>query len=131
MWQSIDDEIFWGEQQSGMRRKGTVKFNKDLYWGDSIKHRTLVKWRLFHGKRQPAIYCIMRAMAKSDQLDIMNSQLLQQPYYEDNPAYIYGIASGHEEALKLVVRMTEDASRAGFDGRILDFLNSGIAGSNA
>ncbi len=107
-----------------MKNNGFCRFYKELYWGESVKRHSLVKWRLCHGRGQFTIYCILRAMTQSDQLDIMHCAYLKQPYYRTNPAYVYGIAGSYQEALDLVVRMTDEAEKAGFEGRILDYLNS-------
>ena len=82
-----------------------------------------VKWKLYHGSGQFTIYCIKRADSDGDQLDIIHSAFLQQKYFRDNPAYIYGIASSYKEALDLVLKITEEAMEAGYEGRILDYLD--------
>ena len=43
-----------------------------------------------------------------------------------NPAYIYGIAGSYNEALDMVVDMTTKANEAGFEGRIVDYLDSDL-----
>ncbi len=105
-----------------MKKRGFCRFYKDLYWGESVKKHTLVKWRLYHGRGQFAIYCITRATSESDQLDIIHCAFLKQPYFREHPAMIYGIAGSNMEALELVVNMTEEAVSAGFEGRILEYL---------
>ncbi len=82
-----------------------------------------VKWRLSHGRGQFTIYCIKRADTDGDQLEIIHSAFLQQKYYRDNPAFIYGIANSYNEALDLVLKITEEALEAGYEGRILDYLD--------
>ena len=111
-------EMFWG-----MRSRGFCRFYKNLYWGDSIKMHSQVKWRLSHGRGQFTIYCIKRADSDGDQLEIIHSAFLQQKYFRDNPAYIYGIANSYNEALELVLKITEEALEAGYEGRILDYLD--------
>ncbi len=107
-----------------MKSSGFCRFHKELYWGESVKRHSLVKWRLYHGRGQFTIYLIQRAMSKSDQLDIMHCAFLKQPYYRTDPAYIYGIAGSYSEALDLVVKMTEDAEKAGYEGEVLKYLDS-------
>ena len=63
-------------------------------------------------------------MSDGDQLDIINSMVLKQPYYKTHPAFIYGIAGSYNEALDLVVRITEEAVSAGYEGRLLDYLGT-------
>ena len=107
-----------------MKNRGFCRFHKNLYFGESVKKHTYAKWQLFHGKGGLGTFCIMRAMSSCDQLDIVNSMLLKQPYYKSNPAYVYGIAGSYKEALDLIVKITEEAVSAGYEGRLVDYLES-------
>lgn len=107
-----------------MKKPGFCKFYKNLYWGESIKKRTLVKAKLYLGKAQMNVFCVTRASMEQDQLDIINSAFLLQPYYKENPVMVYGIARGYSEALDIVMKISEEASAAGMDGRLLDYLVS-------
>ena len=107
-----------------MKKDGFCQFYKHLYWGEKVKKHHLVKWKLYHGSGQFGIYCITKAMGESDQLDIMHCAFLKQPYYRKHPVMIYGIASGVQEALDIIVQISQEASGAGMDGRLLDYLQS-------
>lgn len=90
------------------RNIGKMKFYRKLYTGESIKHPNKVKWKLRHDKIQPGIYVIALASGE-DQLEIYHSAFLKQSYYKTNPPYIIGIAGGYEEAVDMVVKMTQNA----------------------
>ncbi len=107
-----------------MKKRGFCRFYKELYWGESVKNHSLVKWRLYHGRGQFTIFCVQRATTSGDQLDIIHCAFLQQAYYKEYPAYIYGIAGSYEEALDIVVNITQEALEAGYEGRLLDYLDS-------
>ncbi|MDC7293968.1 MULTISPECIES: hypothetical protein [unclassified Butyrivibrio] len=107
-----------------MSKKGFCEFYKKLYWGASVKKHTVVKWKLWHGSGQFGIFCITRATNGIDQLDIINCAFLKQPYFRQHPVYIYGIAGGYEEAMDIVLRISQEASLAGKDGRLLEYLDS-------
>ena len=109
-----------------MKKKGFCRFYKELYFGESVKNHQLVKWRLSHGRGQLSIFCIMKAVTPGDQLDIIHCAFLKQKYYIYNPAYIYGIAGSYNEALDMVVELTKKAGEAGFEGRIVDYLESDL-----
>jgi hypothetical protein len=49
---------------------------------------------------------------------------LKQKYYRYNPVLVYGIAEGYEEAVELVLRISQEASIAGFDGKLAEFLEN-------
>ena len=106
-----------------MKKRGYCRFYRELYWGDSVKKHSLVKWRLKNGRIQPSVFCIQKALTDSDQLDIIHCAFLKQPFYLENPAYIYGIAGSYDEALELVVKISDEASRAGFEGKIKEYLD--------
>lgn len=105
-------------------KKGFCEFYKKLYWGASVKKHTVVKWKLWHGSGQFGIFCITRATNGIDQLDIINCAFLKQPYFRQHPVYIYGIAGGYEEAVDIVLRISQEASIAGKDGKLLEYLDS-------
>jgi hypothetical protein len=107
-----------------MKKGGFCRFARNLYWGNSVKKRPIVKWKLYHGSGQLDIYCITRAAMEQDQLDIIHCAFLKQKYYRENPVLIYGIANGRKEAMDLVLRISQEASIAGMDGRLLDYLTS-------
>jgi hypothetical protein len=44
-----------------------------------------------------------------DQLEIYKAGWLSQKYYRDNPPYIIGVAADYEEAVSLIVRITEES----------------------
>ena len=105
-----------------MKKRGFCEFSKNLYWGPSIKKKTLVKLNLYLGRGQFNIYCVTKAMNDNDQLDIVHCAYLRQPYYRYHPVFIYGIASSYTEALDIVLRISKEASIAGLDGRLSDYL---------
>lgn len=107
-----------------IKRGSFCRFYKDLYWGNSVKNRALVKWKLKMGSGQFGIYCVTKAMGMGGQLDIINSAFLKQKYYRYNPVLVYGIAEGYEEAVELVLRISQEASIAGFDGKLAEFLET-------
>ena len=106
-----------------MRKRGFCRFYKNLYWGESVKRHSQVKWKLYHGSGQLTIYCIKRAESDGDQLDIIHCAFLKQPYFRISPAYIYGIAGSYKEALDMVLDITDKAVEAGYEGRLLDYLD--------
>lgn len=107
-----------------MEKRGFCRFSHNIYWGDSVKKHTLMKWRLYRGKGPFDLYVITRAQFDRDQLDIVNCAFLRQPYFKLNPPMIYGIAGSYDEALDLVVRISDEAASEGMQGELLRFLMS-------
>ena len=61
-------------------------------------------------------------MGDNDQLDIIHCAFLRQPYYRKHPVMIYGIASSYEEAVDIVLRISQEACNIGMDVRLADYL---------
>ena len=59
-----------------LKGRGFCKFYKELYYGQSVKNRVLVKWKLKTGRGQFGIYCVVKPEGGSDQLDIINCAFL-------------------------------------------------------
>ncbi len=85
-----------------------MKFYKKLYVGESIKKPNKVKRKLRRNAGQFKVYVIALA-GGDDQLEIYHCAFLQQKYYRDHPPYIIGLAGGYEEAVDIVVKITEAA----------------------
>lgn len=83
-----------------------MKFYKYLYIGDNINNPVKVKWKLKH-HAGTSVYVIAVA-AGNDQLEIYHSAYLKQKYYRYHPPVIVGIAAGYEEAVQLVVKITQE-----------------------
>jgi hypothetical protein len=85
-----------------------IKFYPNLYVGPGIKNPNKVKWKLRRNAGQLQVYIIALAQG-SDQLEIYHCAFLQQKYYKKHPPYIIGIAKGHEEAINIVIDITQAA----------------------
>ncbi|WP_242829156.1 hypothetical protein [Butyrivibrio sp. AD3002] len=100
-----------------------------MYIGDSIKDARLVKWKLKHGAGQLFIYVITASDIPTGQLEIKHCAFLKQKYYLRHPEFIYGIAGSYNEALDIVVKISEEASKKGMEGDIKGYLIS-LLGNN-
>ena len=86
-----------------------MKFYKYLYIGDTVKNPAKAKRRLrLHIGQLLYVISLSKGL---DQLEIYHCAFLQQKYYRYHPPYIIGIAGGYEEAVDLVVKITEAALR--------------------
>lgn len=85
-----------------------MKFYKNLYVGETIKNPNKVKWKLRLNAVQPNVYVIALAKGR-DQLEIYHCGFLRQKYYKKYSPYIIGISRGYEEAVDMVVKITQEA----------------------
>lgn len=95
------------------KRKVTVKgnimmFYKNLYVGDTIKNPNRIKRRLKANKKLINVFVIAYAQ-ETKKLEIYNSLFMQQWYYKENPPFVVGIAGSKEEAMDIIVKITQEA----------------------
>ncbi len=103
-----------------------MKFYKYLYVGDTIKEPSKIKNKL---KRHTALSVYVICIASGDdQLEIYKSIFLRQKYYRANPPIIVGIASNYDEAVGLVVRITEDCIRESGNCNLKEYLKGKAKG---
>ncbi len=102
-----------------------VRFYKTIYWADDVpkRDRNAIRWRLKVGKPSFPVYLITMPEG-SNQLDIMNSLFLNQPYYRNNPPEIVGIAKSQEGAFRLVRDLMQECVDRTGDALILPYLES-------
>ena len=105
-----------------MSVRSCCKFYKNLYVGDSIKNSALVRWKIKHGAGQLMIYLITEPANESDQLEIVHCAFLKQKYYRRHPVMVYGIAGSRQEAMDIVIKISEEASVNGMDGDLKGYL---------
>ena len=87
-----------------------MRFVKHLYIGESVRDSEKIKENLLHNKIQPSVF-VISISESSDQLDIIESKYLLQPFWDKENLLIVGIAGNHGEAVRLVTSMIEKTVR--------------------
>lgn len=85
-----------------------MKYYKYLYVSDSIRHTDKLKVKLSKHMGCPDIYVIFWAR-NNDQLEIMNASFLKLHFYRKKPPVIVGLAKSYDEAVDLIINMTNEA----------------------
>ncbi|MCX4350841.1 MAG: hypothetical protein OSJ60_04310 [Lachnospiraceae bacterium] len=83
-----------------------MKFYKYLYIGDTVTDPAKVKWKLKH-HAGTQVYVVSIA-AGADQLEIFHGAYLKQLYYRYHPPIIVGIASNYDEAVDIIIKITQE-----------------------
>ena len=83
---------------------------------DKIKKK-LENKPLFSG-----VFLVTLSRNSSDQLEIYDAKQLVQSYYKKNPPYVVGLAGNYDEAVALVMQMTEECLRNRGDCRLKEYL---------
>ena len=84
-----------------------MKFYKYLYIGDNITNPAKIKRKLKLHAGLVSVYVITIAPGP-DQLEIFHSAYLKQKYYRYHPPIIVGIASGYDEAVEIIMKITQE-----------------------
>lgn len=83
-----------------------MKFYKYLYIGDTVTDPAKVKRKL---KRHAGVNVYVVTIASgNDQLEIYHSAYLKQRYYRYHPPVVVGLASGYEEAVQIILKITQE-----------------------
>ncbi len=103
---------------------GRLKFAQNLYLGEGIAADKLdkLKKRLEKKPLMTNVYLITPAKNPADQLDIFDARQLVQPHYKNEEFLILGIASGYEDALKLIEQITVKCLEARGDCNLREYL---------
>lgn len=103
---------------------GKLKFAQNLYLGEGIAPEKLdkLKKRLNKKPLLANVYLITPARNPADQLDIFDTRQLVQPHYKDEEFLVLGMASGYEDALQLIERVTGECLKARGDCNLREYL---------
>lgn len=101
-----------------------LKYYPRLYLGDSIDADKLdkIKKKLENRPLFSGVFLVAVSRNPSDQLEIYGAKQLAQSYYRKNPPYVVGLAGDYEEAVSLVIRMTEECLASRGDCRLKEYL---------
>lgn len=87
-----------------------MRFLKHLYIGESVHNAEKIKKNLRNNIFQQNVY-IISISNSADQLDIIDSKYLLQPFWDRENLIIAGLAGSHNEAIRLVTSMLEKTVR--------------------
>ena len=103
---------------------GKLKFAQNLYLGEGIAPEKLdkLKKRLNKKPLLANVYLITPARNPADQLDIFDARQLVHPRYIYAEFLVLGMASGYEDALQLIERITGECLKARGDCNLREYL---------
>lgn len=97
-----------------------MKFYKYLYIGDTVKDSAKIKRKLkLHAGVMAYVICIAQG---TDQLEIYHAAYLKQKYYRYHPPVIIGIAADYDEAVAIVVQITQECLEATGNCNLKEYL---------
>ena len=98
-----------------------MEFFKNLYLGQNVTNVTKIKKQILNRSIFVNAYVITLAL-NEDKLEIYDAKILRQTYYQLNPRTIVGIASDYDEALQLILQITEESLLHGYEGKLKSYL---------
>ena len=99
-------------------------FSGKLHIGEGIKDPARVKWKLQHAAGTVSVYLLAEAPENRAALAVIHAGFLTQDYYKTHPLKVYGIVNSANEAKDLLVRISDDAVRAGYPGALKAYLDA-------
>lgn len=98
-----------------------MEYYSPLYVGASVRHPDKVMRRLLKRSLLTSAYVILLAEGE-DLLEIYDARIFVQRFYRDHVCVVVGIAGSYEEAVELIVRITEDSLAARGDCELKKYL---------
>lgn len=98
-----------------------MHFFNNLYLGRKVPDVSKVKKQILKRSFFVNAYVITLSLG-ADQLEIYDAKVLRQSYYRKAPRTVVGIAADYDEALELILQITQDALSQGYEGRLKQFL---------
>lgn len=100
-----------------------MRWNKQLYVGESIRLKKWVQYQIKYGNKKKNYYCITLPLEENALLDIYESRFLKTDTIDTGSLYVVGIASDKYEAFEVVKNIIEDVyiHTHGFD--VASYLN--------
>ncbi len=126
-----------------MQMRRHFLFYRYLYTDSSIKNIKKFKHDLVHGKVDPFSFLIVRSCKafdhqvddhqgddhhsnnkqnSFDQLEIIRAVFLTKGNVRDTDIMVYGIASSYDNALDLIVQISDEAAECGIAGELINYL---------
>ena len=98
-----------------------MRFFDNLYLGTGVPNVYKIKKQIL--KRSFFVNAYVITLSEgTDQLDIFDAKILRQSFYRRNPRTIVGIATDYNEAMELILQITQDALAQGYEGKLKQFL---------
>ena len=101
-----------------------MKYYKELYRSEDIRYSDWL--RIKHDlEKQPLkanVFLITIAANEQEQLDIIHSKYLIQPYYKERELYIIGLAKKKADAMTIVEQLMQKCVKARGDANLRAYL---------
>ncbi len=101
-----------------------IKYFKELYRSEDIRYSDLlrIKHCLEKQPQKANVFLITIATNEQEQLDILHSKYLIQPYYKEKSLYIIGLAKKKKDAMAIVEQMMQECVNTRGDANLKAYL---------
>lgn len=98
-----------------------MKYYRYLYLSDSIKHPEILKNKLKLNMGVAGYYLICMS-ENYNQLEIIASYYFKMPYYRKHPYAVIGIAKSYEEAVSIIIDITNESLNKTDSANLIEYL---------
>ena len=107
-----------------VKKKRKVELSPNLYYGEGMHPEDLEKLmeKVCHKPLLSNVFLLLLPANESDQIEILSSKYLAQGYYATHSIRVVGIANDHDDAVSLVIKITEDCLAIRKDCNLKEFL---------
>ena len=97
------------------------KFDRPLYLGASVRNPGWIRIRLRMNRFVPHAFLILLAHG-DDQLEIISTEVLSQPWYRKQTHYVIGMAHTYPEAIEIIRKITKECVTLNGDADLKKYL---------
>lgn len=107
-----------------VKKKRKIAFSPKLYFGEGMSANDLeaLRDKIMNYPLLSNVFLLILSENDSDQIDLISSKYLAQRFYGVHPIKVVGIANDREDAVSLVLKMTEDCFTFRKDCMLKEFL---------
>ena len=107
-----------------VKKKRKLEFSPKLYWGEGMNPSDLdgLKKELTESPLLSDVFLLTLPENDSDQIDFFSSKYLIQRFYGEHAVRVIGITRDREDAVSLVMKITEDCLALRKDCSLKEYL---------
>ena len=106
-----------------VKKQRMIEFSPNLYLGESMREKDFekAKEQILETPLLSNVFLLTLPRGGTDQLEVISSRYLAQGYYVDHVVRVVGVAKDHEDAVALIIKITEDCLSIRKDCNLKEF----------
>ena len=106
-----------------VKKQRMIEFSPNLYYGESMQEKEFekAKKKILETPLLSNVFLLILSRQGTDQLEVISSKYLAQGYYAEHPVRVVGVAKDREDAISLIIKITEDCLSIRKDCNLKEF----------